>query len=116
MVRSTDDAVAAAVHRDFGMAYRALYIPLNSIYYGPLLAVSCFDLCVVSRGGSTPEAMEIFNEDELVGCVCMNMAWLALVMLACGGWQCWCSSTPEGRMCSTSILPSKATGLQGYSV
>jgi hypothetical protein len=64
MVRSTDDAVAAAVHRDFGMAYRALYIPLNSILRA---AFGCFMFrsVVVSRGGSTPEAMEIFNEDKL---------------------------------------------------
>jgi hypothetical protein len=35
----------------------------------------------VSRGGSTPEAMEMFNEDSLEP-VRKNIAWRALVMFA----------------------------------
>ena len=30
-IHGTNDTVAAAIHRDFGMAYRALYIPWNRV-------------------------------------------------------------------------------------
>jgi hypothetical protein len=60
----TDDAVAAAVHRYFGCGLSSVIHPLE-FYSAGRFWLFHVSIWVVSRGGSTPEAMEIFNEDKL---------------------------------------------------